>query len=51
MAPGEGGLSFPWDDVICGGHVLGDELQQTQRDQSQWAGPLDCRLAAALVGR
>lgn len=28
MAPGEGGLGFPSDDVVCGWHVLGDILEQ-----------------------
>lgn len=34
MAPGEGGLSFPPDDMVCGWYVLGDVLEQTER----WVG-------------
>lgn len=30
MAPRKGGLGFPPDDVVCGWHILGDVLQQTQ---------------------
>lgn len=28
MAPGEGSLGFPSDDVVCGWHILGDILEQ-----------------------
>lgn len=28
VAPREGGLSLPADDVVCGWHILGDILEQ-----------------------
>lgn len=31
VAPREGGLSFPPDDVVCGWHILGDVLGGTDR--------------------
>lgn len=40
MAPREGGLSFPADDVVCGRHVLGDVLQQTEPGWVSGARPL-----------
>lgn len=34
MAPREGGLGFPPDDMVRGRHILGDVLQQTQLGRS-----------------
>jgi hypothetical protein len=31
VASREGGLSFPPDDMVCGWHILGDVLGQTER--------------------
>lgn len=34
VAPREGGLSFSPDDMVCGWHVLGNILEQTELGES-----------------
>lgn len=34
MAPREGSLSFSPDDMVCGWHVLGNILEQTELGES-----------------